>query len=132
MIAVLISILLLVSQPGSDLKNDISKYLNNHFKEYEKFEYEIIRIPSGYSAIEILNDKEFKINGTMAYIPVKIRRNKHIAQSYISIRLKLYKVVLVTVRDVKRKGELRKKTEKNEERKKKKEKKKKKKKKKKK
>ncbi|GBD88101.1 flagellar basal body P-ring biosynthesis protein FlgA [bacterium BMS3Abin03] len=108
MIAVLISILLLVSQPGSDLKNDISKYLNNHFKEYEKFEYEIIRIPSGYSAIEILNDKEFKINGTMAYIPVKIRRNKHIAQSYISIRLKLYKVVLVTVRDVKRKGELRK------------------------
>lgn len=106
MLALLLSILFLFTSPGSDIRENIADYLSNHLKGYEKYEYEILKIPSDYSSIKIMNEKDLKLSGVLAYVPVIIVKNNRTAQSYITVKLKLYQNVLVTVRDIKRKDEL--------------------------
>ena len=106
MLALLLSILFLFTSLGSDIKDNIADYLSIHLKGYEKYEYEILKIPSDYSSIKILNEKDLKLSGDLAYVPVNIVKNNRTAQTYITVKLKLYQNVLVAVRDIKRKDEL--------------------------
>ncbi|MCH7962688.1 MAG: flagellar basal body P-ring formation protein FlgA [Bacteroidetes bacterium] len=106
MLVLLLSILFLFNSSGSDIRDDLADYLSIHLKGYEKYEYEILKIPSNYSSIKILNGKDLKLSGNLAYVPVHIVKNNRTAQSYITVKLKLYKNVLVTVRDIKRKEDL--------------------------
>ena len=77
----LILILFLFAPSDSDITNDVFNYLKAHLNGYKKFEYEMIKIPSNYSEIKILADKEFKIKGKIGYIPVKLTKNKRTALS---------------------------------------------------
>ncbi len=106
MFVLLLSILYLFTSPGSDIKDNIADYLSSHLKGYEKYEYEILKMPSDYSSIKILNEKDLKLSGDLAYVPVNIVKNNRSAQSYITVKLNLYRNVLITVRDIKRKDEL--------------------------
>lgn len=103
MLAAIISILLFITSAGSDINNSVRQYLNAHLKEYEKIEFEILKTPAGYSSIDILKSKAFNVNGNIAYIPVKIIKKKRTVQSYISVRLKLFKKVLIVNRNINRK-----------------------------
>ena len=106
MLAALLTIFLLISSSDTDIKTNIAEYLNVQLKAYEKFEYQILKMPSGYSSIKILYEKDFKIAGNLGYLPVIIEKNNRSAQSFISLKLKLYKNVLVAVRNLNRKEEL--------------------------
>lgn len=106
MLTILLSLLLLLNPGSTDINEQVKEYLNDRFKQYESFEYEIVKMPSDYSSIEILKEKDFKINGNLSYLPVKIVKDERTAQTYITIRLKLYKNVLVALRDIDRKENL--------------------------
>jgi len=106
MLTVFLSILLLFDPGSTDIKDQVKTYLNDQFKQYERFEYEILKMPTDYSSIEILKEKDFKINENLSYLPVKIVKNGRTVQAYITIRLKLYKNVLVALRDIDRKENL--------------------------
>lgn len=106
MLSILLSILLLLAPGNPDINEQVKTYLNDQFKEYKSFEYEIVKMPSDCSAIEILKEKEFRVSGSLGYLPVKIVKNERTAQAYITIRLKLFKDVIVTLKDIKRKENL--------------------------
>lgn len=103
MIVFVYSILFLFGLSGDDLQNQVSDYLLTRFKDYESVEFEILKQPAGYSSVEIMTGKNIKTSGNLAYIPVKLIKNNREAQSYITVRLKLLKNILVSVRDIKRK-----------------------------
>ena len=106
MLVVLLSILLLLAPGNPDIKDQVKTYLSDQFKEYKSFEYEIVKMPSDYSSIEILKEKELRVSGSLGYLPVKIVKSGRTAQAYLTIRLQLFKDALVTLRDIKRKENL--------------------------
>lgn len=106
MLAAVLSIFLLINPSDKDFKNNIAAYLSDHLKAYEKYEYQILKMPSGYSSIKIIYEKDFRIAGKLGYLPVLIEKDNHSFQSYISIKLKLYKEVLVAARNLNRKEDL--------------------------
>ncbi len=82
-----------------DLSNYIKKNLNGKIEEYS---YEVLQMPKSYLKIELLNPSDFNINGNMIYVPVKIyQKNSRVIESIISIKLKIFKNVLIAARDIK-------------------------------
>ena len=83
----------------------ISNYLKTQLNEYEQIEHIVIS-PKGIEqySIRIDNSREFKVNGNYGYVPIK---EKGIDGSYknslVTVRLKLYKKVLVANRPLRKK-----------------------------
>ena len=101
--------ILLFSLFGSRIsENQISAYLKTRLGEYNKFEFEIVSMPKILDSrninVDFAKDKELKINGNMAYLPVYIQKKGAKTQSFITLKIKLYKSVLVARRTI-RKGE---------------------------
>lgn len=81
---------------NNSLDKQVRGYLTKHLSDYQKFEYEILAPPKSADAIELQDDKEFNISKNMVYIPVKVAsRNSVVSSVIISVKVKLYKNVLV-------------------------------------
>lgn len=108
MISWLISILFFIGVPGK--VSELESYLGEKLAGHERFEYEIVSIPRGFESINderisLNRERSFKINYGFAYVPVDIKLGEDVTtNSFISLKLKLYDEVIVTVRKIE-KGE---------------------------
>lgn len=103
-VKILFSLLLITN---SNQKLAINDYLKTELSEYQKIEYTIVS-PKGVdlSIISVDNSREFKLNGSFAYLPIKQKSNNgSFINSLLTLRLKLYKNVLVANRSL-RKNEI--------------------------
>ena len=101
MFSVLLIIFSVFVHSGNSLKSQLDEYLKKNLTSYKDFKYEIVQIPTNYKHAEILKTNEFNVSGNLAYIPVKvIKEDKRITRSFITVRLKLFKNVLVAVKQI--------------------------------
>jgi len=88
---------------GNSFEQELKNYLDKVLKAYDKYEYSIESIKGSYSKIEIDNQREFRLNRNFGVVPINlIDRNNRSSSSFISVKLKLYKKVLVAVQDINR------------------------------
>lgn len=83
---------------GGPLKTDMENYLKKQFKQYDRFDFEVVSSPSSQPEDKIVidNERQFRLSGNMAYVPVKLSvKNGRTSQSVVSVRVKLYRKVLV-------------------------------------
>lgn len=80
---------------GKSFDAQLKSYLKDKLSSYEKYEYQILRQPQD-NHLEIDTDKNFRLSGEYAYVPVVTfdARNKA-SHSIVTLRVKLYKNVLV-------------------------------------
>lgn len=86
-------------QSSDTLKGEIEKFLAKKLTGYEKIDFEIASKPLTQPGETIAVDtvKEIKVNGSAAYVPVIIvSKDKKVSQSFVSLKLSLYKKVLVS------------------------------------
>ncbi|MEJ2617799.1 MAG: flagellar basal body P-ring formation chaperone FlgA [Ignavibacteriaceae bacterium] len=84
------------SKPNESLKKTIGDYLKDNLKQYDKYEYTIVKVPTFEGKYEIRNDTKINLSNSFAYIPIKITRtNSNVIQTYITVRLKLFKTICV-------------------------------------
>ena len=106
MIGLLISILFFTA--GTERNTELDSYLNRKLADYNKYEYEVISLPSYVSSINderisISSDRDFRINYGYAYIPVDIKlSNENISQSVVTVKVNLYTEVYVANRRIRR------------------------------
>ena len=97
----LITILLGLIAGNNGFETHLKKYLDEKLKSYEKYEYQIMRLPVSYARIEINEEKEFRLNKNFAYIPIRIFDHKsQVSSSIITISLKLYRPVFIARKKV--------------------------------
>jgi len=106
MFSIILSILLFFSITGNNLESNVANYLNLHLTNYKNFEYKILNMPKDYSAIKIIDNKTFKLKGNLVYIPVHITTKGRAINTYISVKVKLFKEVLVSKKTIRRKENL--------------------------
>jgi flagella basal body P-ring formation protein FlgA len=88
-------------------REDVDNYLKQNLKNYDHYEFEILQAPENSNKIIINNDRPFSQNGGYANINVTVIDKKNsVSQSYITLKLKLYKNVLVSSQDIKSKEEI--------------------------
>ncbi len=87
--------------------NQIADYLKTQLSEYKRFEFKVVSMPRLLNSrsvdVEFAKDKELKINGSMAYLPVYVKKNGVKTQSFITLKIKLYQNVWVAGKTI-RKG----------------------------
>jgi flagella basal body P-ring formation protein FlgA len=91
---------------GNSVDKQVENYLSRYLSAYVKFEYTILNMPRTPGEIELQDGKEFKLNRDMVYIPVSISDTKNSVSSFISVKVKLYKYVLVASQSLKSKTDL--------------------------
>ncbi len=92
---------------NSALDKQVNNYLSRYLLGYEKFEYEVLSSPKGLSSYELVDDGKFNIIKNIVYIPVKTTNSKHgNTLSVVSVKVKLFKKVLVAVENIKSKTDL--------------------------
>lgn len=103
-VKILFSLLLITN---SNQKLVINDYLKAQLSEYQKFEYSIVSpVSVDLDLISVDDSREFKLNGSFAYLPIKQKSdNGTYVNSFLTLRLKLYKEVLVANRSL-RKNEI--------------------------
>ncbi len=96
MIYTFLILLTLVSTPNEKLKKTVDDYLKDKLTHYDKYEYTIVKIPAFEGKYEIRNETKINLSNSFAYIPIKvIRPNSNIIQTYITVRLKLFKTICI-------------------------------------
>ncbi len=92
---------------GSNQFNEqLKKHLDDLFRDYELYEYEIAETAVNYSRMEIDLTRETRVNKNYCLVPVILYdRNKRSSQSFISLKVKLYKKVLTANQKIHR-GEI--------------------------
>ncbi|MBI9073183.1 MAG: flagellar basal body P-ring formation protein FlgA [Melioribacteraceae bacterium] len=110
MVSIIIAILFMFGLSES-FQDNLDAYLNNHLSEYSKYSYEIITLPNNISnlndGIDLDKSREYKLNNGYMYIPVHIQpKNGKGTNGYITLKLKLYKEVLVSINEIERGIEL--------------------------
>ena len=102
MVTTLFNILFSLVLVSSNIKIDITDYLQRQLSDYNKIEYEIIspkKINLGKCTID--NSRNLKVEGSYAYLPVKFSGNEENSKnSLITLKLKLYKNVLQNNRTI--------------------------------
>jgi flagella basal body P-ring formation protein FlgA len=91
---------------NNSLDKQIKNYLDKYLVGYLKYEYEILSSPKSLHNFELLSEKEFSMRKNIIYIPVKIDDPKNESKSFISVKVKLYKSVLVALQTIKAKTDL--------------------------
>ncbi|MGE5682173.1 MAG: flagellar basal body P-ring formation chaperone FlgA [Bacillota bacterium] len=85
-------------------KADLDSYLKEQLKSYERYDSEVISSPKLQPGekLAIDTERQMKLAGNMAYVPVKIVHNSsRSSQSVISLRVKLFRNVFVAKTPVK-------------------------------
>jgi len=86
---------------NSGFESDLQKYLAKTFSSYEKFEFQITDKLSPNSKIFVDEERELRLNKNLLYVPVLlISRNKSQSNSFITVRVKLFKTVLVAAQEI--------------------------------
>ena len=85
-----------LSTPNESLKKSVGEYLKDKLTQYDKYEYTIVKVPTFDGKYEIRNETKINLSNSFAYIPIKIvRPNSSVIQTYITVRLKLFKTVCI-------------------------------------
>lgn len=93
-------IFILFGRNSDQFKSELDQLLSSYFKDYVRFEYQIVSQPKGEIVID--NDREIKISGNIGYIPVWFKNNAgERTQSVVSIKLKLYRKALIALKKIK-------------------------------
>lgn len=90
---------------GSDkaFESQLKNYLDRKLAEYERYEYEITELPKNYFKIELDDERELKLNKNYAIVPVRVYdKNNRSSRSLITLKVKLFKKVLVAAQDIER------------------------------
>ncbi len=104
---IILFILSLVINSNNSFKGQIENYLKKNLSGYQDYKYEILQLPSTYKKIELLKPNEFNLSGNMIYIPVQVvDKSGREFRSILSVKLKLYKNVLVAVKNISQKTDL--------------------------
>lgn len=100
----LLSILIgLIFTPDNNFNSHLKNYLDEKLNGYVKYEYQIVQEPKNYSRIEINYEKQSRLNKNYIYVPVKIYDSKNLSSgALLTIRVKLYKNVLVASNEIRR------------------------------
>ena len=101
-IKILLSFMIIVSNNQQTIIGD---YLTRQLTDFEKIEH-IVLSPKNIeqSLISIDEERDFKINGNYGYIPVKEKnRDGSYRNTLITVKLKLFKKVLVANRSLRKK-----------------------------
>jgi flagella basal body P-ring formation protein FlgA len=81
--------------------SDLQKYLTKLFSNYEKFEYQVDYKTNDFSKIVVDDERESRLNKNILHVPVKIYdRKNNVSNSFISIKVRLFKKVLVASQDI--------------------------------
>jgi flagella basal body P-ring formation protein FlgA len=97
----LITILMGLIAGNGDFEGQLKKYLDEKLKSYEKYEYQVMRLPATYIRIRIDEEREFSLSKNHAYIPVTVYdKNNEANSSVITVILKLYKTVLIAQKKI--------------------------------
>lgn len=102
---ILISIFFLFFTNENSFEKSVHSYLSKKLTDYEKFEFELHRLPSAgnNTTIRLVDDNTFKLSGNLGYIPAEIVRNgRSVSTTFITVRLKLYQYSAVALRDIQR------------------------------
>lgn len=99
---------MLAWQGDASLRQDVENYLKRQLKNFGKIEFEITSAPrlAGSETIRIDTARQLKVAGEIAYVPVNIVSGAHSAQSYLSLKVALYRNVLVARQPVVRGTEI--------------------------
>ncbi len=104
---VILFILSVAFNSNNSFKGELDNYLKKNLSEYQDYKYEIMQLPSSYKKIELLKPNDFNLSGNMIYVPVQvIDKSGRKFRSILSVKLKLYKNVLVSVKKINRKADL--------------------------
>ncbi|WP_337865672.1 flagellar basal body P-ring formation chaperone FlgA [Ignavibacterium sp.] len=101
----LLIILLTLSVSAQDFKSDVEKYLNQRLNGFDKIEYSVLNDLKQNNYVIDYN-RELKIKGNIAYLPIKFSDNDKWANSILTLQLKLYKQVPVASREIQRKEKI--------------------------
>ncbi len=97
----LINILLIILFNANDFEVKLKNYLDKKLSNFEKYEIEIVSIPKNYLEIKIDEEKNFQLSKNYGYIPVIVRgSNNNYKSSVITLKLKLFKKVLVVKKNI--------------------------------
>jgi len=107
MSTILLFILSLLINSNNSFKGELENYLKKNLSEFQDYKYEILQLPKSYKKIDLLKPNEFNLSGNMIYVPVQIvDESGREFRSILSIKLKLYKDVLVAVKEIDQKSKL--------------------------
>jgi flagella basal body P-ring formation protein FlgA len=102
--SILILLTLLIT-PDRNLKSSIDEFLKNKLSGYDKYEFTIVKAPEISGKYEIKNGTRFNPRGSFIYIPIKIfEANSSIIQTYVTIKLKVFKTVCIVKNDIEAKN----------------------------
>lgn len=100
----MLSVLLIILNLFSGIvqsDSDLQKYLTKLFSNYEKFEYQVDYKTNDFSKIVVDDERESRLNKNILHVPVKIYdRKNNVSNSFISIKVRLFKKVLVASQDI--------------------------------
>ena len=97
----LINILLIILFSPNDLELKVKNYLDKKLSNFEKYEFEIVSLPKKYLEIKIDEEKSFQLVKNFGYVPVVVRSaNNNFQNSVITLKLKLFKKVFVTKKNI--------------------------------
>ncbi len=100
----MLSVLLIILNLFSGIvqsDSDLQKYLTKLFSNYEKFEYQVDYNTNNFSKIVVDDERESRLNKNILHVPVKIYdRKNNVSNSFISIKVRLFKKVLVASQDI--------------------------------
>ncbi|MEW6507388.1 MAG: flagellar basal body P-ring formation chaperone FlgA [Bacteroidota bacterium] len=86
---------------NSGLEKELQKYIEKYFVSFEKIEFQFAENINTSSKIVIDEDREPRLSKNILLVPVRlISRNKNESKSFITLKVKLYKTVLVAAHDI--------------------------------
>lgn len=84
------------------LKKEINNYLDKVFSGYESYDYQIVQMPKGKN-IKLVRKNGLNLHKSLLYLPVEIKDNfNRTRNSFLTLRVKLYKKVLVVKNSLER------------------------------
>ncbi len=98
----LLIILSFAGQGKNSFSDDLNNYLMKNLSgKFEDYKYEVLQMPKSYDKIEFLKTDDFNLSRNMVYIPVKIfQKNSRVIESILSVKLKIFKKVMVASKDI--------------------------------
>ncbi len=96
MLLLLLHIFSFIFQAPDKLNENLDRYLVKELPGYEKIEFKVEKMPADFKKIDIQEDSRFNLNGSTAYVPVKVTyKDNHVTQTFLTLNVKLYKSVFV-------------------------------------
>jgi len=99
----LIFLLFTVQLLAQSFEEQALKYLQKEFPEYQKIEMQLQNNFSSDEKIEIDYTRNINLGKGVAFIPVIATKGKKTSASVVSVRVKLYKKLLVASKDINKK-----------------------------